>query len=105
VATADLAGVGQRPPGLPAVDVRGDPVEVCRVQVGLDELPRCALGSEPLTEGAPASPTPGAARPKFVTVGTGGWAAREARPVSTGVKLYGDCTAIAGVRREPALGG
>jgi hypothetical protein len=105
VATADLAGVGQRPPGSPAVDVRGDPVEVCRVQVGLDELPRCALESEPLTEGAPAPPTPGAARPKFVTVGAGGWAAREARPVSTGVKLYGDCTAIAGARREPAFGG
>jgi hypothetical protein len=105
VATADLAGVRQRPPGLPAVDVRGDPAEVCRVQVGLDELPRCALGSEPLTEGHWRPPMPGAARPMFVTVGTGGWAAREARPVSTGVKLYGDCTAIAGVRREPAFGG
>jgi hypothetical protein len=34
----------------PAVDVRGDAVEVWLVQVGLDELPRCALESKPLIE-------------------------------------------------------
>ncbi len=51
MATADLAAVGQRPAGSPAVDVRGDAVEVWLVQVGLDELIRCALKSEPLIEG------------------------------------------------------
>jgi hypothetical protein len=49
-------------------------------------------------------PTPGGVRPMLVTVGTGGSAAREARPGSTGVELPGDCTAIARERREPAFG-
>jgi hypothetical protein len=44
-------------------------------------------------------------RPRFVTVGTGGSAAREARPVSSGVELHGDCTAIAGLRPQPAFEG
>jgi hypothetical protein len=35
----------------PAVDVRGDAVEVWLVQVGLDELPRCAVASERRIEG------------------------------------------------------
>jgi hypothetical protein len=35
----------------PAVDVRGDAVEVRLGQLGLDELPRRALESEPLIEG------------------------------------------------------
>ena len=51
MATADLAAVGQRPAGSPAVDVRGDAVEVWLVQVGLDELIRCALKTEPLIQG------------------------------------------------------
>jgi hypothetical protein len=81
-----------------------DAVGVWLVQVGLDELSRFPLASEPRIEGPPASPTPGAAGPVLVTLGTGGWAAREARPVSTGVERLGDCTAIAGVRRQPACG-
>ena len=52
MARADLAGVGQRPPGSPAVDVRGDAVQVWPVQVGLADLPRCAGVSQPLTEGS-----------------------------------------------------
>ena len=87
----------------PAVDVRGDAVEVWLVQVGLDELPRCALASERSSR-APASPTPDVASPVLATVGRGAWAAGEARPVRTGVQLIGDGTAIAGVRREPACG-
>jgi hypothetical protein len=39
----------------------------------------------------------------LVTVGTGGSAAREARPVSTGVELHGDCTATAGVRAGASM--
>jgi hypothetical protein len=74
-------------------------------QIGLDELPRFALGTEPLAEdNLQRRLRPGAARPVFVTVGTGGSAAREARPVSTGIELLGDRTAIAGVRRKPAFG-
>jgi hypothetical protein len=90
---------------LAAVDVRGDAVEVWRVQVGLDEFTRCALESEPLIERHQRPPTPGVVRPMLVTVGTGGSAAREARPVSSGVKPPGDCTAIAGLRPQPACGG
>jgi hypothetical protein len=101
--SADRLEWGQRPSGSPGVDVRGDPVEVWLVEVGLDELPGFALESERSSR-APASPAPDVVRPVFVTVGRGGWAAREARPVSTGVELIGDCTAIAGVRREPACG-
>jgi hypothetical protein len=50
VARTGLAGVGQRPPGSPAVDGRGDAVEVWLVQVGLDELTRFVLEPEPLLE-------------------------------------------------------
>ena len=97
---------GPAPAGcVPGVDVRGDPVEVWLVQAGLDELPRCALGTEPLAEDQLQRRfRPGVVRPVFVAVGTGGSAAREARPVSTGVELHGECTAIAGLRREPACG-
>ncbi len=48
------------------------------MQVGLDELNRFALASEPRIEGHHRPPTPGVVRPVFVTMGTGGWAAREA---------------------------
>ena len=50
-----------------------------------------------------SAPTPGAARPMLVTVGTGGSAAREARPVSTGAELHCDRTATAGVRRKASM--
>ena len=50
-------------------------------------------------------PHTGRCRAMFVTVGTGGSAARGARPVSTGVGLRGDGTAVAGVRRKSACGG
>ncbi len=39
-----------------AVDGRGDAVEVWLVQVGLDELPRCAVESAPLSEGRQRPP-------------------------------------------------
>ena len=51
MATAELAGVKQRPPGSPAVDMHGDVVQVWLAQVGLDEPPRCAVESASLTEG------------------------------------------------------
>jgi hypothetical protein len=64
------------------------------------------LGTEPLAEDQlQRRLRPGAARPMLVTVGTGGSAAREARPVSTRVRLIGECTAIAGVRPQAACGG
>jgi hypothetical protein len=50
VARAGLAGVGQRPPGRSAVDVRGDAVEIWLVDVGLDELIPFMFKSEPLIE-------------------------------------------------------
>ena len=104
MATGGLAGWDSARRVRPAVDVRGDAVEVWPVQLGVDELTRCALASEPLIEGT-SVPKPCLARPMLVTVGTGGSAAREARPVSTGVKLHGDCSAIAGPRPQPACGG
>ena len=50
MATAEPAGVGQRPPGSPAVDRRGDAVEVWLVGVGLDELIHFVLEPELLIE-------------------------------------------------------
>jgi hypothetical protein len=50
VATVGLAGVDSARRVRPAVDVRGNAVEEWLVQVGLDELPCCALESEPLIE-------------------------------------------------------
>ncbi len=81
----------------------GDAVAVWLVQVGLDELLRFVLDSQALIEGT-SVPTPGVVRPVLVTMGTGGSAAREARPVTTGAELLGDCNAIARMRREPAFG-
>ena len=99
-----LAGVGQRPPGAS----RGS---MCVVTPSRCGWCRSVSMSFPAARwrpnahrGAPASPTPDVVRPVLVTVGRGGSAAGEARPVSTGVQLIGDGTATAGGRREPACG-
>jgi hypothetical protein len=39
-----------------AVDVRGEIVEVRLVKIGLNELPRCTLESQPLIEGTSVPP-------------------------------------------------
>ncbi len=81
----------------------GDASQVWPVLVGLEELLRFAVDSQALIEGT-SVPTPGVVRPVLVTMGTGGSAAREARPMSTAVEQHGDCTATARARRQPACG-